>query len=99
MADQKFWVYILHCENDSFYTGYTTDLAKRYQSHLDGTGRCKYTKSFKPLSIAQSWEIVGSKAQAMRIERKIKALSRSQKKMIISNPESLRDFIEFLNPE
>lgn len=84
-----FWVYILRCENDSFYTGYTDDLQKRYQSHLDGTGKCKYTRSFKPVEIAQSWQIVGEKANAMRVERAIKKLARKQKEVLINDPDQL----------
>lgn len=86
-----FYVYILHCENDTYYTGYTTDLEKRYASHVNGTGRCKYTKSFKPVSIAQSWIIQGEKALAMEIERKIKKLSRAEKEKLIAEPEGLCD--------
>lgn len=57
MSDASYWVYMLLCENNSYYTGYTNNLGKRYQSHVDGTGGCKYTRSFKPLKIAQFWEI------------------------------------------
>ncbi len=89
MAGEIYWVYILYCENNSYYTGYTNDLAKRYQSHLDGTGKCKYTRSFKPLHIAQSWQIVGSKSQAMKIERHIKKLTRQEKEKIIAKPDLL----------
>ena len=84
-----YWVYILHCDNDTYYTGYTNDVAKRYQSHVDGTGKCKYTNSFKPLYIAQCWVIHGDKAFAMQIERMIKKLSRGEKEVIIAHPEKL----------
>lgn len=89
MEAATYWVYILQCENNSYYTGYTTDLDKRYQSHLDGTGQCKYTRSFKPLCIAQSWKINGSKAFAMKIERYIKSLSRAEKEKLIACPSLL----------
>lgn len=84
-----YWVYILLCDNNSYYTGYTPDLEKRYQSHLDGSGKCKYTRSFKPLRIAQSWKIEGDKALAMKIERYIKKLSRAEKEKLIASPEKL----------
>lgn len=91
MQSQKtYWVYILQCENNSYYTGYTNDLAKRYQQHVDGTGRCKYTRSFKPISIAQSWQIHGDKATAMKIERLIKSMSKKDKEEIILHPEKLQ---------
>lgn len=88
-AIPDYWVYILLCENNSYYTGYTNDLAKRYQSHLDGTGKCKYTRSFKPVAIAQSWKIEGDKSCAMKIERIIKKLSRTDKEKIIADPMAL----------
>ena len=85
----NFWVYILLCENNTYYTGYTTDLRKRFQSHMDGSGKCKYTRSFKPLSIAQCWKINGDKSLAMKIERYIKTLSRDDKEKIILQPNLL----------
>ncbi len=89
MDKQCYWVYILHCENNSYYTGYTNDLAKRYNAHVNGTAKCKYTRSFKPLCIAQCWKINGDKMLAMRIERQIKKLSRTEKETIIAHPSMI----------
>ena len=89
IKSETYWVYILLCDNGSYYTGYTNDLEKRYQSHIDGTGRCKYTRSFKPIRIAQSWKIIDSKSLAMQIEKQVKKLSRVDKDKIITNPTSL----------
>lgn len=86
MKKTNYWVYILYCENNTFYTGYTVDLQKRCQSHFNGTGKCKYTRSFKPLFIAQCWYIQHDKSLAMKIERYIKKLSRSEKEKIIKEP-------------
>ena len=58
---------------------------------MDGTGKCKYTKSFKPREIAQCWRIYDSKAKAMQIERNIKKLSRIEKEKLILNPSLLLD--------
>jgi hypothetical protein len=30
MKNSIYWVYILHCENDTYYTGYTINIEKRY---------------------------------------------------------------------
>lgn len=84
MTPKSYWVYILHCENDSFYTGYTTDLTKRYQAHINGTAS-KYTRSFKPLSMVWSLKITGDKSLAMKIEREIKKLTRVQKEKLITH--------------
>ena len=91
IESEIFWVYILRCSNNTYYTGYTNNLKKRYKSHMDGTGKCKYTKSFKPIEIAQCWRIYDSKAKAMQIERNIKKLSRIEKEKLIINPSLLLD--------
>lgn len=87
MPEKIYWVYILQCSNQTYYTGYTTNLEKRFQEHCSGKGS-KYTRSFKPTSIAQSWEIKGHKSIAMRIERYIKSLTKAQKEELIQNPYS-----------
>jgi putative endonuclease len=91
MKEINYWVYILHCENGTLYTGYTTDLIRRYREHVTGSGKCKYTRSFKPLSVAQWWAILGSKSEAMRIEKFIKTLSKKQKQELILQPELLEN--------
>ena len=80
---KHYWVYILHCNNNHYYTGYTVDLEKRYQAHLNGTAS-KYTRSFKPLSIVFSLKIE-DKSIAMKIEREIKKLSRVEKEKLIAS--------------
>jgi len=77
-----FWIYILHCENGSLYTGYTIDLIKRFAKHKNKQA-AKYTKAFPPLYVAQAWPIYGNKAQAMKIECFIKKLSKELKNKII----------------
>ncbi|WP_028388256.1 GIY-YIG nuclease family protein [Legionella fairfieldensis] len=96
MCEKVYWVYILLCCNQSYYTGYTDNLEKRFQEHMTGKGS-KYTRSFKPISIAQSWEIKGDKIKAMRIERYIKTLSKAQKEELIQNPTSEFLFNRLLN--
>ncbi len=89
MSNSSYWVYMLLCENNTYYTGYTNNLEKRYLSHVEGTGRCKYTRSFKPIKIAQSWEIREGKLKAMKVERYIKKLSRMDKDKIVNDPNLL----------
>jgi putative endonuclease len=91
MTQTNYWAYILLCENNSYYTGYTPNLVKRYEAHVKKTGKCKYTQSFKVVKMAQYWQINGDKALAMQIERKIKKLSRAEKEKLIINPVALSD--------
>lgn len=87
MSEKVYWVYMLLCDNQSYYTGYTDNLEKRFQDHLSGKGS-KYTRSFKPLSVAQSWVVKGNKSKAMRLEHFIKTLSKSKKEELVKNPDS-----------
>lgn len=80
----KFWVYILECENNRYYTGYTNHLIKRYHCHVSGKAS-KFTRSFKPIRVAQCWS-VAEKSHAMKMERYIKSLTRLEKEKIIDDP-------------
>lgn len=91
---KEYFVYLLHCDNDTYYTGYTTDLARRYQEHLKGSAACKYTRSFKPLRLAQSWRIAGSQSAAMKIEKRIKKMNKKEKEELILLPERLTYLIQ-----
>ena len=84
-----FWIYILECSNNKFYTGYTVDMQKRFSLHLDGKG-AKFTRSFKPVRIAQCWKLSGTKAQAMKIEAFIKKKPRVFKEDIVKDPGRLK---------
>lgn len=94
MMATQYWIYILECDNGNYYTGYTTDLTRRYEEHCLGTGHCKYTRSFKPIKIAASWIVNGSKSDAMKIERFIKKLGRKQKEILLIHPERLSELFD-----
>ncbi len=89
MPEKIYWVYLLNCVNGSYYTGYTTDLIRRYHEHRTGSDKCKYTRSFKPLGVVQCWAISGTQSMAMKIEKFIKGLSRREKEELILRPECL----------
>jgi putative endonuclease len=82
-------VYILECNNGTYYTGYTTDLVRRYQEHLSGSAKCKYTRSFPPKKIAAFWELDGDLSATLKTEAKIKRLPKHKKQQLIRQPELL----------
>ena len=88
-----YWIYILECENGSYYTGYTKDLAKRYKEHTNGPSGAKYTRGFKPVKIAQCWKLYDTKGTAMKIEYFIKSGKRKIKDIIVSNPDMLKKIV------
>ena len=71
------FVYILKCFDDSLYTGITNNLEKRIATHNAGKG-AKYTKGRLPVTLIKKFE-VESKSEALKLEIKIKKLSREQK--------------------
>lgn len=88
----QYVVYILECTNGCYYTGYTTDMKRRYQEHIDGSSKCKYTRSFPPVKIAASWTIESSNSSLpLKIEKKLKNLSKQEKWKLIEQPANLKD--------
>lgn len=84
-----YYIYILECSNGAYYTGYTTDLERRYSEHCAGSAKCKYTRAFPPVKIAVSWELDLDLSETLKIEAKIKKLTKQQKTLLIQNPEQL----------
>jgi len=80
------FVYILECQGNRYYTGYTTDLERRYQEHVEGSAKWKFTRSFAPIKIAACWD-VADKSSALKIEKFIKSLSRKEKEALVADPE------------
>ena len=88
-----YWIYILECENGNYYTGYTSNLARRYEQHKTGIKGAKFTRSFRPVRIAQCWLLVDSRGTAMKIEHFIKRRDRKIKNIIVNNPGHLKNII------
>lgn len=77
MASSEHYFYVLHCGDDSFYAGYTTDTLRREQEHNKGIGS-KYTKARRPVRMIYK-EVFGSRTEATKAEAAFKKLSRKQK--------------------
>ncbi len=80
-----FYVYILKCSDNTLYTGYTNNIARRLNVHNSGKG-AKYTRGRLPVSLVYS-EKFYSKIEAQRRERTIKKLNRIKKLHLINNLE------------
>lgn len=74
------FVYMLRCAGNRIYTGYAVDVAARYKQHSEGKG-AKFTKAFPPEGILKTFELA-SKEEALRLEARIKKLSRPQKELL-----------------
>jgi putative endonuclease len=78
-----FYVYILLCNDGSFYTGYTKNIDERTRLHANGKG-ARYTRMHKPKRVAYV-ELFASRAKAMKREREIKKMSHQQKLNLINS--------------
>ena len=78
-----YYVYIILCEDDSYYTGHALDVWSRFNQHLRGTG-ARYTKIHKPQKLVYV-ERFSSRGEAIGREREIKRLSRSEKKRLVKS--------------
>ena len=79
-------MYILLTERDTLYCGYTDNVEKRFQAHLEGKG-AKYTRSNKPVKIVFQQEFL-SKHEALQAEYRIKKLTRNKKLNLIKSPQN-----------
>jgi putative endonuclease len=75
--DNKWFVYIVRCSDDTLYTGITNDLERRIKQHNEGKG-AKYTRGRGPVALIKSFQCV-SKSEALKLEYKIKQLSKEDK--------------------
>ena len=83
------YIYIVECEDHSFYTGITTDVKRRIKEHYQqGAKGAKYTHSHKIREIKMVWE-AKTYASAARLEYTIKQLKREEKQKLIGNPEKI----------
>ncbi len=76
------YVYILLCQDKSFYIGSTNDVEKRFKNHLEGRG-ARYTKSHKPIKIIYKEEFV-SKSDALKREAALKKLTKKEKQGLLN---------------
>ncbi|AQW22163.1 hypothetical protein PL11_009620 [Lentilactobacillus curieae] len=86
-SDKKFYMYVLLCEDNSLYTGYTDDVQKRFETHVSGEG-AKYTRAHKPVKILYQEEF-STKHEAMSAEYHFKKHTKSQKLTYIREHQSL----------
>lgn len=90
-----YYTYMLRCEDNSLYTGMTTDLERRMEEHFGQGDKCaKYTMRHKPKKLEIAWESK-NRVLASKLEFHIKkSLTKLQKEELIKNPDKLAEFLE-----
>ncbi len=83
----KTWfVYIIHCTDDSLYTGITTDIERRYKQHGLQRG-AKYFRGRQPKKLVYQ-ENGHNRSSASKREIAIKKLSRANKLQLIATQQA-----------
>ena len=77
-----FYVYILRCSDDSYYTGHTENVESRVHKH-DAGEMDNYTRSRRPVRLVFSQEFP-TREEALAAERRIKGWRRAKKEAIIA---------------
>jgi len=78
---KSFYMYMLKCNDGSYYTGHTDCLEIRMAMHNLGKISC-YTKNRLPVKLVFVQEF-GSRYEALAAERQIKEWSRKKKEALI----------------
>lgn len=80
-----YYTYMLRCEDNSIYTGMTTDIKRRFEEHLSKDKKCaKYTMTHSAKKLECAW---GSETRvlASKLEYRIKKLPKIEKERLIKN--------------
>ena len=84
-----YYTYMLRCENNSIYTGMTTDLERRLEEHKSKSEKCaKYTLNHTAIKFEAAWES-STRSLASKLEYRLKTLTKAQKESIINNTSDL----------
>lgn len=83
-------LYILRCQDGSFYTGITTDFPRRLRQHNQGRAS-KYTRSRRPVTAVYLRSNL-THSQALREELRIKALTRPAKMELVSQQDRVYEY-------
>jgi putative endonuclease len=90
---KRYYVYILKCSDNSYYTGVTNDIERRLNEHNLGLNKESYTYNKRPLNLVFYTEF-----KAISFEKQVKGWSRKKKEAIINDRwEDLKKLSECSN--
>ncbi len=81
---KSYFVYILKCNDESYYTGITNDIKRRLVEHQSGKDSKSYTYFRRPLKLEYYYEFSDVNL-AIAFEKRIKGWSRVKKEALINN--------------
>jgi putative endonuclease len=78
----KYFVYIVRCADNTFYTGITTDINRRIDEHNGKDKGAKYTRMRQPIKLMYATEFP-DRSTASKEECRIKKMTHKQKEILI----------------
>lgn len=91
LALAMYYVYILHCVDNTYYVGSTNDIIRRLHAHNHLKSGAHYTKIRRPVTLAYL-DRLDTYSQARAREAELKRLTRSEKIKLVElfHEQSLR---------
>lgn len=87
-----YYVYIVRCDDDSLYTGITTDVSRRMREHvLKLKEGAAYTKSRNVIKLEALWS-AEDRSSASKLEYAIKRFSKVKKESVIKDTSIIVDY-------
>lgn len=86
-------LYLLRSADDRLYTGISTDVSRRFAEHENSDGKNKGAKALRgkaPLRLVYRL-VVGNRSDALKLEYRVKQLTRAQKEELIGLPAELEE--------
>lgn len=80
---KQYFVYILLCSDNSYYTGITNDLERRLYEHENGLNPESYTHRRRPIKLVFH-EMFTDVNQAIAFEKQVKGWNRTKKEAVIN---------------
>ena len=91
-------LYLIRAAQGSLYTGVTTDVQRRFLEHENKDRKNKGAKALRgkgPLMLAFKI-VVGNRSDALKLEHRVKQLSRTDKQWLISRTADLEELKTWL---
>ncbi|HCH70383.1 MAG TPA: endonuclease [Colwellia sp.] len=84
MTQNNTWtVYFLRCNDNSLYTGITTDIKRRLHQHNKTKLGAKYTRARRPVKLVYR-ETTLDKSTASKREYQLRTLTKKEKEKLVS---------------
>ena len=90
------FVYLARCADNTLYCGITNDVSARLAAHNAGKG-ARYTRTRTPVELVIARRCA-TKGRALRLEYRVKQLTRAQKQQLIAVPARFATLARRLGP-